>query len=162
MPEWVHNRAEHILAKNPDMPKSQAFAIATQQGHALGKTPKSYGTRAGRREAKSKYDTPKDDKKTANPGNLESEKMATYQEIKLAAMRQEMFEMLKMALVGAPPPPGAVKRTAKTILSKLRGEGAVLPRPNPAAGEAYARLSRQGAAPGQLFHVPLGKSPYAP
>ena len=44
MPEWVHNRAEHILAKNPSMPKSEAWAIATQQGHAIGKTPKGYGT----------------------------------------------------------------------------------------------------------------------
>lgn len=47
MPEWIHNRAEHLLAKNPSMSKSQAFAIATQQSHALGKTPKSYGTKAG-------------------------------------------------------------------------------------------------------------------
>ncbi len=72
MPAFIHDRARHIQAKNPEMPESQAFAIATQQSHALGKTPKSYGTAEGRREAKAKYDTPKDDKKTADPGGIGS------------------------------------------------------------------------------------------
>lgn len=76
MPEWIHNRAEHLLAKNPDMSKSTAFAVATQQSHAMGKTPKSYGTKAGRVEAKKKYDTPKGDVHKANPGNLDSPKLA--------------------------------------------------------------------------------------
>ena len=48
------------------MDKGQAFAIATQQSHSLGKSPKGYGTVEGRREAKNKYDTPEDDKKTAS------------------------------------------------------------------------------------------------
>lgn len=77
MPQWIHSRAEHILAKNPDMPKSEAFAIATQQSHALGKSPKGYGTAEGRHEAKVKYTTPGDDKKTANPGGLDSPKLAS-------------------------------------------------------------------------------------
>jgi hypothetical protein len=55
MPEWMHNRAEHILAKNPSMPKSEAFAIATQQMHSLGKGPKGYGTPEGRATAKAKF-----------------------------------------------------------------------------------------------------------
>jgi hypothetical protein len=76
MPAFIHNRAEHILAKNPSMPKSEAFAIATQQSHALGKSPKGYGTADGKATAKAKYQTPGDDKKTANPGHLESPKMA--------------------------------------------------------------------------------------
>ncbi len=76
MPAFIHQRAEHISAKNPSMPKSEAFAIATQQSHALGKSPKGYGTAEGRATAKAKYDTPKDDKKTANPGHLESAKFA--------------------------------------------------------------------------------------
>jgi hypothetical protein len=75
MPAWMHNRAEHILAKNPSMPKSEAFAIATQQGHALGKNPKGYGTAEGKSIAKKKFDTPKDDVRTANPGGLTSSKM---------------------------------------------------------------------------------------
>lgn len=75
MPQWMHDRAEHILAKNPSMPKSQAFAIATQQSHALGKSPKGFGTPEGRRTAKAKFDTPRDDKKTANPGGLKSPRL---------------------------------------------------------------------------------------
>lgn len=75
MPEWIHNRAEHLLAKNPSMSKSTAFAIATQQGHATGHTPKGYGTAEGRREAKAKFDTPKNDVQKANPGNLDSPKL---------------------------------------------------------------------------------------
>lgn len=75
MPAWIHSRATHILAKHPSMPKSEAFAIATNQSHALGKTPKSYGTVAGRKRAKDIYTTPRDDKKTANPGHLVSAAM---------------------------------------------------------------------------------------
>lgn len=75
MPAWIHGRAEHILAKNPSMPKSEAFAIATQQSHAAGKSPKGYGTLEGREQARDKYKTPGDDRKTANPGHLESKKM---------------------------------------------------------------------------------------
>lgn len=65
MPAWLHERAEHLLDKNPDMGKSTAFAVATQQSHALGKSPKGYGTAEGRRVAKAKFDTPGDDVKTA-------------------------------------------------------------------------------------------------
>lgn len=49
------------------MPEGEAFAIATQQSHALGKSPKGYGTSEGRRTAKAKFNTPKDDVKAANP-----------------------------------------------------------------------------------------------
>lgn len=58
MPAWIHDRAEHIRKKNPSMPEGQAWAIATQQSHAAGKTPKGYGTPEGRRKAKRKYDKP--------------------------------------------------------------------------------------------------------
>ena len=70
MPQWIHDRARHIQAKNPEMNESAAFAIATQQAHATGKSPKGYGTSAGREEAKEKYTTPGDDKKTADPGGI--------------------------------------------------------------------------------------------
>jgi len=90
MPEWIHNRAEHISAKNPSMPKSQAFAIATQQSHAVGKTPKGYGTAEGRHVAKAKFSTPKDDKKMANPGQLVSAKMAG---VKLAVSKNWAFRL---------------------------------------------------------------------
>ena len=66
MPAWIHNRAERILRKNPNMDEGEAFAIATQQAHALGKSPKGYGTSEGRAEAHRKYRTPQDDQKTAS------------------------------------------------------------------------------------------------
>lgn len=93
MPQWIHNRAEHILVKNPDMAKSTAWAIATQQSHALGKSPKGYGTSEGKHEAKEKYTTPKDDKKTANPGNLESTKMASS---RLEAFADELIKIASL------------------------------------------------------------------
>lgn len=92
MPEWIHNRAEHLLAKNPDMSKSKAFAIATQQSHALGKSPKGYGTAEGKREAKAKYDTPKGDVKKANPGSLESPKMAEVNVKRLVSRYKDLPE----------------------------------------------------------------------
>lgn len=58
MPQWIHDRAKHLRKKNPEMSESQSFAIATQQSHAAGKSPKGYGTSEGRREAKQKYDSP--------------------------------------------------------------------------------------------------------
>lgn len=66
MPQWIHDRAKRLQEKNPDMPESKAWAIATQQSHALGKSPKGYGTAEGKRVAKKKYDTPGDDQKTAS------------------------------------------------------------------------------------------------
>jgi len=79
LPKWVHDRARHIQAKNPSMPESEAFACATQQAHAVKKSPKDYGTPQGRHEAKQKYDTPKDDAKTADPGGLS--KTASFSDI---------------------------------------------------------------------------------
>lgn len=58
MPKWIHDRAKHLRKKNPGMSESQSFAIATQQSHATGKTPKGYGTPEGRMEANQKYDKP--------------------------------------------------------------------------------------------------------
>ena len=70
MPAWIHDRADHIRRKNPGMPKSESFAIATQQAHAAGKSPKGYGTAKGRKEAKQKYDEPKREYvQTANPSH---------------------------------------------------------------------------------------------
>lgn len=77
MPAWIHERAKHILAKNPKMDKSQAFAIATQQSHAKGNTPKGYGTSEGKVVAKAKYDKPKKEyKATANPKGLKTPKLS--------------------------------------------------------------------------------------
>ena len=48
------------------MPESESFAIATQQSHATGHSPKGYGTAEGRHEAKEKYTTPGDDEQKAS------------------------------------------------------------------------------------------------
>lgn len=65
MPQWIHDRARRIMASNPDMEEGLAFALATQQSHALGKSPKGYGTEEGRQEAGKKYRDPKAMKKQA-------------------------------------------------------------------------------------------------
>jgi hypothetical protein len=70
MPKFIHDRAQHIMDKNPSMSESEAWAIATQQSHALGKSPEGYGTAEGRRAAKEKYSTPSNDEKRANPDVL--------------------------------------------------------------------------------------------
>jgi hypothetical protein len=69
MPEWIHNRERHIKAHNPSMPESEAFAIATQQAHATGHTPKGFGTAKGKAEAKAKYPNGSEYKQTANPSH---------------------------------------------------------------------------------------------
>lgn len=100
MPQWIHDRAKHIQSKNPDMDESTAWAIATQQSHALGKSPKGYGTAEGRSEAKAKYDTPKDDKKTADPGNSGErfeKKASSTPGISEIAIRAFTDEMAKIA-----------------------------------------------------------------
>jgi len=43
------------MSKNPDMNESTAWAVATQQSHAAGKSPKGYGTQEGRTTAKEKF-----------------------------------------------------------------------------------------------------------
>lgn len=100
MPAFIHNRAEHILAKNPTMSKSMAFAIATQQSHALNKSPKGYGTSEGKAEAKSKYDSPKDYKRTANPGKLKSPKMSKESMVMMAAFSDELEQIIKEGGIG--------------------------------------------------------------
>lgn len=69
MPSWVEARAKRIMKSTedkygPEKGKQIAFALATQQSHASGKSPKKwhgkpFGTPEGRREAKEKYDLPK-------------------------------------------------------------------------------------------------------
>ena len=76
MPAFIHERAKHILAKNPEMETGLAFALATQQSHALGKSPKKFGTLKGRRTAKKKYDKPGKMTKAPNPGKLQTSKLA--------------------------------------------------------------------------------------
>lgn len=56
---WIHDRAHHIMGKNPSMSKSIAYAVATQQAHKVGKSPRSFRTAEGVRQAKAKHPLPK-------------------------------------------------------------------------------------------------------
>ena len=83
------------------MPEGQAWAIATQQSHAAGKTPAGYGTAEGRKTAKKKYDKPKSDyTQTADP----SIKDKTSQ-IDLSLLKGFSDEMKKIAGTELLPPP---------------------------------------------------------
>ena len=65
--KWIHDRAHHIMGKNPDMPKGMAYAVATQQAHKVGKSPKGFRTEEGVRTARAKHAFPKSFyKKTAS------------------------------------------------------------------------------------------------
>ena len=84
MPAWIHDRAERIRGKNPEMPEGMSYALATQQAHKIGKSPKTFksketgkkerfGTPLGRAIAKAKFDKPKKEyKKTASEGSMET------------------------------------------------------------------------------------------
>lgn len=64
--KWIYQRAKHIRSKNPDMDESTSFAIATQQAHKVGKSPKKFRTEGGVQAAKAKMRGPQEMyKKTA-------------------------------------------------------------------------------------------------
>ena len=132
MPTWIHDRAQHLLAKNPSMDKAQAFAIATQQSHALGKSPKGFGTPPGKREAKQKFDKPKKAyTKTPNPGGLETPKLETREKkampvglltraAKARGIDIGSFGALKQ-LGRADLDPARKREIARNVVSHLRG-----------------------------------------
>jgi hypothetical protein len=131
MPQWIHDRAKHIRAKNPDMPESQSWAIATQQAHATGKSPKGYGTAEGKREAKQKYDEPKSEyKKTADPGHKsKTSSLALWmgfsdelQKIAAAASVGDVTKMMKRKSTLASTP----KLTSKPIVKEPEPPSATL------------------------------------
>jgi len=141
MPAWIHNRAEHLLAKNPSMSKSTAFAIATQQSHKMGKTPKGYGTAQGKREARAKYDKPrKEYVRSANPGGLETPKLSDKPKTKwtgkrlvkkgsamtkeaMSAMRREFIEIDLLKHADSIPGGKADKKTDKDFDKKQMAMG---------------------------------------
>ena len=82
MPKWIHDRAMSLKKDmektyGPEKAEQVAFAVATQQAHKLGKSPKTFkskvtgkkerfGTPEGKAVAKAKFDKPKSEyKKTA-------------------------------------------------------------------------------------------------
>jgi len=64
--KWIYMRAKKLRKKNPDMEEGTSFAIATQQAHKVGKSPKGFRTREGVATAKAKmYKPTKEYRKTA-------------------------------------------------------------------------------------------------
>jgi hypothetical protein len=163
MPAWIHNRAEHLLAKNPSMNKSMAFAIATQQGHKLGKTPKGFGTKKGKQEAKAKYDKPKKEYvKTPNPGGLESPKLASVdpywfmlEELEKVGEGTQVDEgkrNLKSGLLGASLLSSGygTNRNARELIGDLGSDfrrHRVAESQLPGASDVYARLKKLSPVP---------------
>jgi len=65
--KWIYRRASRLRESNPDMSESTSFAIATQQAHKVGKSPKRFRTPEGVATAKAKMSGPtKEYRKTAS------------------------------------------------------------------------------------------------
>lgn len=105
------------------MKKSTAFAVATMQSHATGKTPKDFGTKEGKREAKAKFDKPKKEYvKTPNPGNLDSPKLASMMFASMGEeLQKEALGNLLSGLFGG----GGAAAVAKATKSLIPATGVV-------------------------------------
>ena len=78
--KWIYERAKHLRLRNPNMKESISFALATQQAHKVGKSPKDFRTTEGVETAKSKMPGPISEyKKTAALAGMfdELEKVAS-------------------------------------------------------------------------------------
>ena len=144
MPAWIEQRAEHLLAKNPSMSKSTAYAVATQQSYGAGKNPKGFGTPEGKAVAKEKYDLPKKEyEKRPNPGKLDSPKMAG---VSAAALEQYKHLMkYAFALAQYSGPPSRIKAagaplTPASRLSSTQQVGA--PRTTSPPGPSIAEIAK--------------------
>jgi hypothetical protein len=144
MPKWIHDRQERIRKSNPSMPESEAWALATQQAHALGKSPKGYGTSEGRAVAKAKYKTPGDDQKTAEAVMWEAfaDELAN---IKAAGLLGDIGSGLKKALTtpipGTPEIGGGLAHAAE----KLKGLAASTSKQGPSKGFEKFQQARAAA-----------------
>ena len=149
------------------MDESEAFAIATQQAHALGKSPKGYGTLEGRAEARRKYRTPQDDQKTASAFIWD----AFFSELeKIAATMpgKNLSAFLKgrPAVFKAPSEAGIFSKMTRT--SPLNSTG-IKGAPNPTHRVAQGGVPATTAAPtgvkqpsGPASGAPTGMSPPGP
>ncbi len=143
MPAWIHNRAERLLQKNPEMDKGEAFAIATQQAHALGKTPQGYGTSEGRRTAKTKYRSPSEYQKTAEAQVWS----AFFDEIeKIGQVGASAFKKV-MSLPGAARPAGNALKGVAGGTGRASALGTHSKGPIPGTGTAKATPAVQTATP---------------
>jgi mannose-6-phosphate isomerase-like protein (cupin superfamily) len=138
--KWIHDRAHRIMEKNPDADKGMAYAIATQQGHKVGKSPKGFRTKEGVREAKQKFSGPK----------KEYQKTASDMERGINAL------LMSAPVMGAMTGAGAGALTAG---KGRRGQGALR---GGLAGGAAAIPAFVGAAQiPSLYGVPVLASPFA-
>jgi hypothetical protein len=118
MPKWIHDRASLLMAKNPSMPEGEAWAIATQQAHATGHSPKGYGTSNGKEVANEKYTTPEDDEQKAAPKSKTAGIVFPFNSALVDAFCGELTliaEMKKMAFENLPPPPTGLAQIKSTI-----------------------------------------------
>jgi hypothetical protein len=116
--KWVHDRAHRIMREGETgeqyggkKGKSVAYAIAVQQAHKLGKSPKGFKTPGGVREAKAKFDLPKKEyQKTASLAAFFDElekiggglvgKMLTHELLPGVAGELPFRKRLKLGLTG--------------------------------------------------------------
>lgn len=76
--KWIHDRAHRIMSESPETPKGMAYAIATQQGHKVGKSPKGFRTPEGVATAKAKFSLPKKEyRKTAGAEEAMAKRLKT-------------------------------------------------------------------------------------
>lgn len=76
--KWIYTRAKKLRAKNPDMEEGASYAIATQQAHKVGKSPKGFRTPQGVATAKAKMTRPvKEYRKTAGAEEAMAKRLKT-------------------------------------------------------------------------------------
>ncbi|NMC34631.1 MAG: hypothetical protein GYA36_19585 [Veillonellaceae bacterium] len=116
MPAAIHDRAMRLLPEmkktySPKKAKSVAFAVATQQAYAKGEAPKKwhgkpFGTPKGKREAKQKFDKPKNE----------------YKSLKEGALVMYRASLSKLAMQGVPGAQAMIVKEGKgQVLRFLRG-----------------------------------------
>lgn len=172
--KWIYQRAKNLRAKNPDMEESTSFAIATQQAHKVGKSPKGFRTAEGVQTAKNKMTGPvKEYRKTAMIAGFfdELEKVAVSQKAKAKyrerrraakaatnARRAEDTARKQQARAARqpPPPPKAPPRSTPRPGPSVKSA----PRPGPKPVSGLRRYGLKAGA-GVLGAAALGGLVYA-
>lgn len=96
---WIHDRAHRIM-KDEDTPKNVAYAIATQQAHSVGKSPKRFRTAGGIARAKSKYDQPGGYRKTAEDKSRDVRMLSPDYVERIGRTQQKVFPHVLGGFVG--------------------------------------------------------------
>lgn len=120
--KWIHDRAHHIMDKSPEIDKGVAYAVATQQAHKVGKSPKKFRTSEGVRAAKAKHPFPKSFyKKTA------SDEKVKKAFLKLKQLQKESADKTERKLTGMMTPRvrGRRERIFVPKGSKLKKRGKI-------------------------------------